>query len=100
MVTAWTRWWRSEGGPGEVMHLAWPMMLSTGLFAITLFTDRTLLYFYDSGTAAGAMGAGTMFWAVTCAPMSLLGFTSTFVAQYMGVKRIDQALRVVKQGCC
>ncbi len=72
-------------------------MLSTGLFAITLFTDRTLLYFYDSGTAAGAMGAGTMFWAVTCAPMSLLGFTSTFVAQYMGVKRIDQALRVVKQ---
>ncbi len=91
-------WWASKGGPGEVLGLAWPMMLSTSLFAITLFVDRTLLYYYGHGTVSGALGAGTMFWAMTCVPIGLLGFTSTFVAQYVGVNRIDKAIQIVRQG--
>jgi len=74
------------------------MMLSTGLFSLTLFVDRTLLYQYSDQAAAGAMGAGTIFWAVTCVPVSLFGFTSAFVAQYVGVSRADRAIRVVIQG--
>ena len=91
-------WWQAAGGPREVLRLAWPMMLSTGLFSLTLFVDRLLLYAYSDEAAAGAMGAGTIFWAMTCAPVALFGFTSTFVAQYVGVKRIDRAMRVVIQG--
>lgn len=94
----WVGWWSSEGGPAEVLGLAWPMMLSTSLFAITLFVDRTLLYYYGRGTVSGALGAGTMFWAMTCVPIGLLGFTSTFVAQYVGVNRIDKAIQIVRQG--
>lgn len=92
------RWWKVEGGPREVLSIAWPMMLSTGLFSLTLFVDRTLLYEYSDQAAAGAMGAGTIFWAMTCVPISLFGFTSTFVAQYVGVSRTDRAMRIVIQG--
>jgi MATE family multidrug resistance protein len=74
------------------------MMLSTGLFSLTLFVDRTLLYRYSDQAAAGAMGAGTIFWAITCVPVTLFGYTSTFVAQYVGVSRADRAIRVVIQG--
>ena len=92
------RWWNAVGGPREVLQLAWPMMLSTGLFSLTLFVDRMLLYEYSDQAAAGAMGAGTIFWTMTCVPISLFGFTSTFVAQYVGVARVDRAMRVVIQG--
>lgn len=78
--------------------MAWPMMLSTGLFSLTIFVDRLLLYAYSDTAAAGAMGAGTMFWAMTCGPVGLLSITSTFAAQYLGVDRIDRAFRVVIQG--
>ncbi len=91
-------WWNAVGGPREILGIAWPMMLSTGLFSLTLFVDRTLLYQYSDQAAAGAMGAGTIFWALTCAPVTLFGYTSTFVAQYVGVSRADRAIRVVIQG--
>ncbi len=86
------------GGPREVLALAWPLMLSTGLFSLTIFIDRMLLYAYSDEAAAGAMGAGTMVWAVTTVPVGIFGFTSTFVAQYKGVARMDRAMRLVMQG--
>lgn len=74
-------------------------MLSTGLFSITLFVDRLFLFQYSDAAAAAAMSAGTLFWSVTCLPAGICGYTSTFVAQYLGVKRLDRALHVVWQGC-
>ena len=74
-------------------------MLSTGLFSITLFVDRMFLFQYSDAAAAAAMSAGTLFWSVTCLPSGICGYTSTFVAQYLGVRRVDRALHVVWQGC-
>jgi len=91
-------WLFRPAGPIDVLSVAWPLMLSTGLFSITIFVDRMMLYAYSDQAAAGAMGAGTMFWAVTCLPVGIFGFTSTFVAQYVGVGRMDRAMRSVIQG--
>lgn len=74
-------------------------MLSTGLFSITLFVDRLFLFQYSDAAAAAAMSAGTLFWSVTCLPAGICGYTSTFVAQYLGVRRVDRAMHVVWQGC-
>jgi MATE family multidrug resistance protein len=74
-------------------------MLSTGLFSITLFVDRLFLFQYSDAAAAAAMSAGTLFWSVTCLPTGICGYTSTFVAQYLGVRRVDRAMHVVWQGC-
>lgn len=82
----------------EVLSTAWPMMLSTGLFSITLFVDRMLLYRYSEGSAAAAMAAGTLFWAITCLPSGVCGYTNAFVAQYLAAKRPERAMLVVWQG--
>lgn len=83
----------------ELLSTAWPLMLSTGLFSITLFVDRLFLFQYSDAAAAAAMSAGTLFWSVTCLPAGICGYTSTFVAQYLGVRRVDRAMHVVWQGC-
>lgn len=77
---------------------AWPMMLATGLFSITLFVDRSLLYGYSDSAASAALGAGTILWSINCLPIGICGYTSTFVAQYLGAKRPERALQVVWQG--
>lgn len=82
----------------EVISTAWPLMLSTGLFSITLFVDRMLLYKSSEGAAAAAMTAGVVSWAITCLPMGICGYTNTFVAQYLAAKRPDRAMQFVYQG--
>ena len=82
----------------EVLSTAWPLMLSTGLFSLTLFIDRMLLYRYSASSAAGAMGAGTILWTLTCLPVGICGYTNTFVAQYLSARRPTRALQVVWQG--
>jgi len=86
------------GDSKELLQTAWPLMLSTGLFSITMFVDRMFLYLYSDGAAAAAMSAGTLFWSVTCLPVGICGYTSMFVSQYLGVKRLDRALHLVWQG--
>lgn len=82
----------------EVLSTAWPLMLATGLFSVTLFVDRMLLFRFSASSAAAAMGAGTMLWTISCLPMGLCGYTNTFVAQYLSAKRPTRALQVVWQG--
>ena len=82
----------------EVLSTAWPLMLATGLFSVTLFVDRMLLFRFSASSAAAAMGAGTMLWTISCLPMGLCGYTNTFVAQYLSAKRPSRALQVVWQG--
>ncbi len=62
-------------------------MLSAAFVSLTLFTDRTLLYWQSEAAASAAMGAGTLYWSLICLPMGLLGYISTFVSQYRGAER-------------
>lgn len=84
------RWWASDWGPGPVIRVALPLMISAGFVSITLFTDRTLLYWQREASAAAAMGAGTLYWCLICLPMGTLGYVSTFVSQYRGAERPRQ----------
>ncbi len=82
----------------EVLSTAWPLMLATGLFSVTLFVDRLLLFRFSASSAAAAMVAGTTLWTINCFPMAVCGYTNTFVAQYLSAKRPTRALQVVWQG--
>lgn len=82
----------------EVLSTAWPLMLSTGLFSVTLFVDRWLLYGFSDSAAAAALGAGTILWSINCLPIGICGYTNTFVAQYLSANRPSRALQVVWQG--
>ncbi|MFN3189643.1 MAG: MATE family efflux transporter [Aureliella sp.] len=80
----WVRWWGAPGGPGPLLQIAMPLMIAAGFVSITLFTDRTLLYWKSESEASAAMGGGSIYWTIACLPMGLLGYISTFVAQYRG----------------
>ncbi len=83
-------WWASDWGPGPVIRLALPLMISAGFVSVTLFTDRTLLYWQSESSASAAMVAGTVYWSLICLPMGLLGYVSTFVSQYRGAKQVSR----------
>jgi MATE family multidrug resistance protein len=84
------RWWFSDWGPGPLIRLALPLMISAGFISLTLFTDRILLYWHSEAAASAAMGAGTVYWTVICLPMGLLGYISTFVSQYRGAQHFPR----------
>lgn len=90
---SFSQWWRSDWGPGPLIALALPLVLSTGFTSVMLFTDRTLLYYWDkTNSASAAMGAGTFYWALMCLPTGMLSYLSTFVSQYIGAGRPERVV--------
>lgn len=83
-------WWHSAWGPGPLISVALPLMISAGFVSLTLFTDRTLLYWQSESSAAAAMGAGALYWCMICLPMGMLGYLSVFVSQYRGARRLKK----------
>ncbi len=83
-------WWHSEWGFGPLIRLALPLMISAAFVSLTLFTDRTLLYWQSEAAASASMGAGTLYWSIICFPMGMLGYISTFVSQYRGAQRVQR----------
>lgn len=78
---------RRPGGAGELLALAWPLIVSNSFTTVQIVVDRVLLARHSTAEVAAAMGAVLMFWT----PFLLLHFTanyaSTFVAQYVGAGR-------------
>ena len=84
------QWWKSEWGPGPLVSIALPLMISAGFISLTLFTDRTLLYWHSEQSAAAAMGGGALYWTILCLPLGLLGYISAFVSQYKGAEKFSR----------
>ena len=91
-------WWQSPWGPGPLFQVALPLMISAGFMSITLFTDRTLLYWDSEASAAAAMSGGTLYWTALCFPTGLLGYVATFVAQYLGANQLHRIGPVYRHG--
>jgi MATE family multidrug resistance protein len=83
----WKRWYRRPAGLGEVLHFTLPLVISTASFMVMQFTDRLFLLDYSPDALAAAMPAGMLAFAVLCFPLGLVGYVSTFVAQYAGAGR-------------
>lgn len=87
--------WRGAGGCREVLVLAFPLILSTGSWAVQHFVDRMFLAWYSPEAIAAAMPAGILNFAVMSFFIGTAGYVSTFVAQYHGAgmrHRIGPAL--------
>lgn len=90
MMNSFFQWWKSEWGPGPLISIALPLMISAGFVSITLFTDRTMLYWHSEQSASASMGGGALYWTIICLPAGLLGYLSTFVSQYRGAKQYSR----------
>lgn len=81
----------------QVLRVALPLMISTGLFSVTLFVDRTLLLWHDGQSMSASMAAGSLFWVLTCLPMGILSMTGAIVSQYVGSGRPESVGRFLWQ---
>ncbi|MCC9640777.1 MATE family efflux transporter [Rhodopirellula sp. JC740] len=79
----------------EVLRVAIPLMVSTGMFSLVLFVDRTLLLWHEPSQMGAAMAAGNLFWVSVCVFVGIASMTSAIVSQYIGAaqpKRVGQLL--------
>ncbi|MDA0747519.1 MAG: MATE family efflux transporter [bacterium] len=90
--------WRQEGGYREVLHLAIPLILSTGSWSIQEFTDRVFLSWYSRDAVAAALPAGLLNFALASVFIGTVSYVNTFVAQYSGAGRSHRVGPAVWQG--
>lgn len=71
----------------DVLRVALPLLVSTGMFSLVLFTDRTLLYWYNHSAMSASMSAGNVFWSMICLPMGIASMTGAMIAQHVGARQ-------------
>jgi len=98
MLESLKTWWNRRCGGKEVMAIAWPMVISTGSFSITMFVDRMLLLWHSADEMSAAMPSGMLYWTMICFPFGISQYVTTFVAQYVGAERLASVGKVVWQG--
>lgn len=89
---------RPFGGWRELMQLAWPLIISSGTFAVLNFCDRLFLSWYSEETFRASLPAGILFFTLVCGFMALAGFANTFVAQFWGAGDKEGCARATAQG--
>jgi len=68
----------------EVVRVALPLMISAGMFSLTLFTDRVLLLKFDPPAMSASMAGGNLFWVIVCLPVGIAAMTGAIVSQHVG----------------
>jgi MATE family multidrug resistance protein len=86
----WRQRWRQEGGAGELLQLAFPLILSNSLLTFQLFIERIFLSQLSSAAVAAAMPAGLLYWTLISLPLNTANYATTFVAQYSGAARPER----------
>ena len=90
--------WSSEGGLREVLILAFPLILSTGSWAVQQFVDRMFLTWYSADAIAAATPSGILNFAVMSLFIGTASYVGTFVAQYYGAGRPERIGPALWQG--
>jgi len=76
--------WNGEGGYWAVLVVAFPLILSSGMWTLQHFVDRMFLTWYSPEAIAASMPAGMINFTVLSLFLGTASFTSTFIAQYHG----------------
>lgn len=90
MSLAWKERWSREGGYGEVLRIALPMILSTGAWSFQQFVERVFLTWHSPESVAAAMPAGLVCFVFMSLFLGTVTYANTFVAQYTGAGRPER----------
>ncbi len=90
--------WDQPGGYRAVLKVAFPLILSTGMHTIQMFIDSIFLMHSSQDEMAASSLAGLTSFASSCLFFGIIGYISTFVAQYTGAKRPRQVGPSIWQG--
>ncbi len=81
----------------EVLRVAVPLMISTGMFSLVLFADRMLVFRHDPAEMGAAMAAGNLFWVCICVFVGIASMTGAIASQYVGAGRPNRIGRMLWQ---
>ena len=76
----------NQGGPGQVLKIAFPLILSSSAMTLQMFVDRVFLMWYDRDAMSGAMMGGMLSFVFFSLFLGTVTYASTFVSQYDGAK--------------
>lgn len=96
-MQAWRNFWNGPAGGGEVLRLAFPLIISNSFWTMQLTIDRVFLSQDNSELVAAAMAAGGVYWTCLTLLQTTAAYASTFVAQYLGAGRPERIGPVVWQ---
>jgi MATE family multidrug resistance protein len=82
----------------ELFHLAIPMVVSQGAFAVMIFCDRWFMSHLDAAHIAATMGGGVASFFCISLFMGVITYANALVAQYYGTGNLAKCPRVVTQG--
>ena len=92
------RLWIGQGGWKEVLALAIPLILSTGVMTLQMFIDRMFLLWYGSEYMGAAAYGGLVSFTIFCFFLGIVTYVNTFVAQYDGAGRPERIGPAIWQG--
>jgi MATE family multidrug resistance protein len=92
------RLWHGPGGMGEVLAIAYPLILSQMSFTVQVFVDRLFLTWYSPEAVAGAVTGLFVTWSLVGLCIGVGEYVTTFVAQYYGARRFRRIGAAVWQG--
>ncbi|MEE2641768.1 MAG: MATE family efflux transporter [Planctomycetota bacterium] len=84
---SWKRIWHQPCGPGEVLAIGLPLVLSTLSYSVMQFCDRLFLSWHSEEEMAAVMSAVVLNWTASCLPIGIASYAATFVAQYCGSRQ-------------
>ncbi|MHB0997221.1 MAG: MATE family efflux transporter [Elusimicrobiales bacterium] len=89
---------RGEGGAGELLKVAYPMILSTASTTVMQFVNRLFLARYNSDSLAACVPAGLLSFMFACFFFGVVTYTNAFVSQYHGRGKTASVSVAVWQG--
>ncbi|MEA3500834.1 MAG: MATE family efflux transporter [Candidatus Marinimicrobia bacterium] len=90
--------WERKGGYRELLKIAFPLIISTGIHSIQHFVDRLFLSWHSAEAIAAAMPAGMLNFTLMCIFLGTAGYTNTFVSQYYGSRNYKKIGAVIWNG--
>jgi MATE family multidrug resistance protein len=89
--------WPTRASMGQVMRLAWPLILTNSAWTLQIILDRVLLSRSSTEAVGAAMSAVMIFWTVLTLFQWTVNYATTFVAQYTGAGQPHKVGAVVGQ---
>ncbi len=89
---------RGEGGAGELLAVAYPLILSTASNTIMQFINRVFLAHYSTDALAACVPGGLLAFVFGCFFIGTASYTNAFVSQYYGKGKTASVSVAVWQG--
>ncbi|MCK4981720.1 MAG: polysaccharide biosynthesis C-terminal domain-containing protein, partial [Victivallaceae bacterium] len=86
------------GGYGQILKVAYPLIILSASHTIMQFVDRQFLAFNSTEDVAAALPGGILYFTMFCFFMVTINFTSALVAQFFGTKDMISCVRACWTG--